>query len=37
MVKKIRAIEQIQAVVIIDVESLKSKNNLIFEENFKKN
>jgi len=37
MVKKIRAIEQIQAVVIIDVESLKSKNNLIFEENLKKN
>jgi hypothetical protein len=36
ILKKLRAIEQIQAVVIIEPDTLKSKNNLIFEENFKK-
>ena len=36
IVKKIRRIEQILAVAIIDVTTLKSKNNLIFEDTFKK-
>ncbi len=36
ILKKIKDIEQIQAAVIIDPESLKSKNNLIFDNNSKK-
>jgi len=36
ILKKIKDIEQIQVAVIIDPESLKSKNNLIFDNNSKK-
>lgn len=35
ILKKIKQIEQIQAAVIIEPELLKSKNNLIFEQNNK--
>lgn len=36
ILKKIKEIEQFQVAVIIDPETLKSKNNLIFDQNSKK-